>query len=157
MPSDKKKCKCKKHKKKLVLSYYLDTSNFIQNCVAIPTSNIDTSSSNNSTYFSGRSPIYDSIKNIECGDCAASFLCIKTTNVYVQIINYLSVNNGLVVSWLTPSTVTNLLIDEIANGMVTECIVYANTKIGVNPYYGMKFNLTVSSKNGRIYFDFVQL
>jgi hypothetical protein len=41
--------------------------------------------------------------------------------------------------------------------MVTECIVYANTKIGVNPYYGMKFNLTVSSKNGRIYFDFVQL
>ena len=64
---------------------------------------------------------------------------------YTDISNYLSVDNGLIVSWLTPTTLVDLKLDGIINSMVTECIVVASTKIGVNPFYGEAFGLVVSS------------
>ena len=63
--------------------------------------------------------------------------------------------DGLIVSWLTPSTLVNLELDSIINGMVTECIVDCNTKIGDESiFYGKTFNLKVSSSDGKIYFYF---
>jgi hypothetical protein len=45
--------------------------------------------------------------------------------------------------------------------MVTECIVVAATKIGVNPFYGETFNLVVSSERSggekQIRFEFTQI
>lgn len=40
--------------------------------------------------------------------------------------------------------------------MITECMVVASTKIGVNPFYGQTFNLIVSSRDGKIYFEFTR-
>lgn len=139
------------------LSYYLKTSDFLKNVVTIPTNNMLKHSKNTSLYFSGRSKLYNNNNNKHVGDCAATFLCINTNNVYVQIQNYISTIDGLIISWFTPSTVKNLIIDDVIFGMVTECIVEVTTKIGVSPYYGLKFNMIVSSNNGKIYFNLTQI
>ena len=132
--------------------YYLNIQEFIENIITIPTSNLNEESTNTSLYFAGRSPVYNAKTNKLCGYCSASFLCIETDNVVANISNYLSIENGLIVSWFTPSTPLNLEIDSIIHSMVTECIVKASTKIGFNPYYGDTFNMKVSSSNNKIYF-----
>jgi hypothetical protein len=143
------------------LSYYISATSFINNAVIIPTSNYNSTSSNESSYFSGRTTLYDTLTNLPCGTCGATFLSIKTPtndsnttpeNIYTQISNYLTVDNGFVISWFTPSNPINLEIDSIINSMVTECIVTSTTKIGVNPYYGMTFNMVVSNNNDIITF-----
>ena len=63
----------------------------------------------------------------------------------------------MIVSWFTPTTLVNLALDSIINSMVTECIVVASTKIGVNPFYGETFNLIVSSNGQQIQFEFTQI
>ena len=89
------------------------------------------------------------------------FLCYKNNHrFYTDISNYLSVDNGLIVSWFTPTTLVNLEVDSIINGMVTQCIVVAATMIGPNPFYRETFNLCVSSiAPGRhqIQFQFTQI
>ena len=78
----------------------------------------------------------------QCWSLFGTFLCYKNNHrFYTDISNYLSVDNGLIVSWFTPTTLVNLELDNIINGMVTECIVVAATKIGANPFYGETFNL----------------
>jgi hypothetical protein len=72
--------------------------------------------------------------------------------IFTDISNYLSIDNGLIISWFTPTTLINLELDSIIHSMVTECIVEASTKIGFNPFYGKKFNMIVSSDDGKIYF-----
>lgn len=141
---------CKKHKK---LSYYLYTEDFIKSFIKIPTSNVLADSSTiSSKYLAGRAPIYNQ-KNKKVGTCSASFLCMQNADgIYTDISNYLSVNNGLVISWFTPTTLVNLELDSIIHSMVTECIVIASTKIGFNPFYGKKFNMIVSSDDKKIYF-----
>ena len=48
------------------------------------------------------------------GRCSASFLCYQTAQgFYTDISNYLSVDNGLIVSWFTPTTLINLELDNI--------------------------------------------
>jgi hypothetical protein len=133
---------------------------FVTNSTTIPTT--VTSSDNSSSYFAGRAPLYVSNTLTVCGTCAATFLSIQTpdnvdypdasSNIYTDISNYLTIDNGLILSWLTPSNPINLELDTIVNSMVTECIVKSTTKIGVNPYYGMTFNMIVSSDNGVITF-----
>src|SRR6476620_10032961 len=92
------------------------------------------------------------------GRCSASFLCYKNNHrFYADISNYLSVNNGLIVSWFTPTTLINLELDSIIHSMVTECIVKASTKIGFNPFYGKTFNMIVSSDDKKIYFKLYKL
>ena len=112
-----------------------------------------------SKYFAGIANIYiagDGQNSV--GRCSASFLCYKNDNrFYTDISNYISVDNGLIVSWLTPTTLINLELDSIINGMVTECIVVASTKIGPNPFYGETFNLIVSSNGQQIQFEFTQI
>jgi len=136
------------------LSYYLNTKEFISNLVSIPSSNVNPSSSNSSKYLAGRATLYDATNQQVVGTCSATFLCLRNENIFVDISNYISLTNGLIVSWFTPTNPINLEIDSLLNGLVTEAIVTANTKIGQNPYFGMEFNLFVSSSNGKIYFNF---
>ncbi|HEV8052125.1 MAG TPA: hypothetical protein VGP47_06505 [Parachlamydiaceae bacterium] len=144
----------KKHKR---LAYYLYVEDFANSFIEIPTSNVSVDSSTiSSTYLAGRASLYNQ-QNIKVGTCSASFLCMQNANgIYTDISNYLSVDNGLIVSWFTPTRLINLELDSIIHSMVTECIVVASTKIGFNPYYGKKFNLIVSSDNEKIYFVFTK-
>ena len=150
-----RKKKCKKHRK---LSYYIYVEDFIKSFIEIPTSNVLVDSSTlSSRYLAGRAPVYNS-RDEKVGTCSASFLCIQNEeNIYTDISNYLSIDNGLIVSWLTPSTLINLELDSIIHSMVTECIVKASTKIGFNPFYGEEFNMVVSSDDEKIYFKLTKI
>lgn len=141
---------CKKHRN---LKYYLYVEDFIQSFIEIPTSNVSVDSSTiSSKYLAGRAPIYNR-KNKKVGTCSASFLCMQNEDgIYTDISNYLSVDNGLIISWFTPTTLINLELDSIIHSMVTKCIVKASTKVGFNPFYGKTFNMVVSSDSQRIYF-----
>lgn len=148
---DKLRKKAYKTDKKLC--YYLYTEDFIKSFIEIPTSNVSADSSTiSSRYLAGRAPIYNA-QDRKVGTCSASFLCIQNEDgIFTDISNYLSVDNGLIISWFTPTTLINLELDSIIHSMVTECIVVASTKIGVNPFYGKKFNMIVSSDDKKIYF-----
>ncbi len=154
--NDKSRVKLRqKHKK---LSYYLYTEDFINSFIEIPTSNLSADSSTiSSKYLAGRASIYNK-QDEKVGTCSASFLCMQNADgIYTDISNYLSVDNGLVVSWFTPTTLINLELDNIIHSMVTECIVEASTKVGVNPFYGKKFNMIVSSDDEKIYFKLSEI
>lgn len=154
---DKSRAKtCKNRHKKL--SYYLYTEDFIKSFIKIRTSNVLVNSSTvSSKYLAGRASIYNE-KDEKVGTCSASFLCMKNENgIFTDISNYLSVDNGLIISWFTPTTLINLELDSIIHSMVTECIVIASTKIGFNPFYGKTFNMIVSSDDQKIYFKLTEL
>lgn len=146
---------CKKSKK---LSYYIFIADFIKSFIKIPTSNVLVDSSTvSSKYLAGRAPVYN-VLNEKVGTCSASFLCMQNANgIFTDISNYLSIDNGLIVSWLTPTTLINLELDSIVHSMVTECIVKASTKIGFNPFYGKTFNMIVSSDDQKIYFKLTRI
>lgn len=152
------KSRKKTHKKHRKLTYYLNTEDFIKSFIQIPTSNVLVDSTTiSSTYLAGRAPLYN-LKNEKVGICSASFLCMQNQDgIFTDISNYLSVDNGLIVSWFTPSTLINLELDSIVHSMVTECIVVASTKIGFNPFYGKKFNMIVSSDDKKIYFKLTRI
>jgi hypothetical protein len=137
--------------------YYLSVEDFAESFIEIPTSNVSVSSPTiSSKYLAGRASIYNQADQ-KVGTCSASFLCMQNADgIYTDIANFISADNGLVVTWFTPTTLINLELDSIIHSMVTECIVEANTKVGVNPYYGQTFNLVVSSESGRIYFKFTR-
>jgi uncharacterized membrane protein len=153
--SDSIAMKCKN---KECFSYYLYVDDFIQSFIEIPTSNVLVDSSTiSSSYLAGRAPVYNEY-GLVAGTCSASFLCMQnSTDIYTDITNYLSVDNGLIISWLTPTTLINLELDTIVHSMVTECIVMASTKVGFNPCYGKMFNMIVSSDSGKIYFKLYKL
>lgn len=138
------------------LSYYLYVEDFVKSLVEVPTTILDPSTTTGSLYVYGRAKLYNLENNKPDGICSASFSCSKNSrDTYTDITNYISLDNGLIVSWLTPSTLVNLELDSIINGMVTECIVKASTKIGKsNFFYGKTFNLKVTSSRGKIYFYF---
>ena len=140
------------------ITYYLNISDFADSFIEIPTSNVSGDSSTiASSYLAGRAPIYD-VNNIKVGTCSASFLSMQTADgIYTDISNYLSADNGLIVTWFTPTTLINLELDSIINSMITECIVTATTKIGLAPFYGQTFDLIVSSDSGKIYFQFTRI
>lgn len=136
------------------LKYYLFTQDFIESLVQIPfTPFTNPTSTVKATYLAGRAPVYNN-NGLKVGVCSASFLCIQNSeDIFVDISNYLTVDNGLIVSWFTPATLADLESDILINSMVTECIVTSTTKIGVNPLYGKTFNMIVSSGQGKIYFQ----
>lgn len=138
-------------------TYYLFIEDFAESFIQIPTSNVSVDSPTiSSTYLAGRAAIYN-LDNQKVGTCSASFLCMQNADgIYTDIANFISVDNGLIVTWFTPTTLINLELDSIINGMVTECLVEATTKVGVNPYYGQTFSLIVSSQDQRIYFEFTR-
>jgi Coenzyme PQQ synthesis protein D (PqqD) len=155
------------------MTYFLKIREFIAGLIEIPAMPIPTSTppprfpnfrtgTTAAKYLAGIADIYMAGSNRSVGRCSASFLCYKNNHrFYTDISNYLSVDNGLIVSWFTPTTLINLEVDSIVNGMVTECIVVAATKIGQNPFYGQTFNLCVSSitsgSEHQIQFQFTQI
>ena len=165
------------------MTYFLNVTDFINSLIEIPATPIPPASrptptprptptspprpqlpdprntTTDSKYFAGIANIYvPSDDQDSVGRCSASFLCFKNNDrFYTDISNYISVDNGLIVSWLTPTTLINLELDSIINGMVTECIVVASTKIGPNPFYGETFNLVVSSDGQQIQFEFTNI
>lgn len=151
--NENEKTRLKKSKKNKKLTYYLNIEEFLTSFIEIPTSNVAISSSTiSSKYLAGRASIYNKLDE-KVGVCSASFLCMQNAEgIYTDISNYLSVDNGLIISWFTPATLINLELDSIIHSMVTECIVMASTKIGFNPFYGKLFNMIVSSDEEKIYF-----
>ncbi len=147
---------CKKQRR--TLTYYLFVADFINSFIEIPTSNVAVDSSTiSSTYLAGRAPIYNR-RNEKVGTCSASFLCMQNADgIFTDIANYLAVDNGLIVTWFTPTKLINLELDTILHSMVTECIVVASTKVGVNPFYGKTFNMVVSSDDQKIYFELTKI
>ena len=147
------KSRKKSYRKHRKLSYYLLVEDFINSFIEIPTSNVLVDSSTiSSTYLAGRASVYN-LQDEKVGICSASFLCMQNADgIFTDIANYLSIDNGLIVTWFTPTTLINLELDTIVHSMVTECIVVASTKVGFNPFYGQKFNMIVSSDDSKIYF-----
>lgn len=155
----------KSHKnknKKIKLAYFLYVDDFIESFIEIPTSNVtDPSSTISSEYLAGRAPVYNqdiAEDDVKVGTCSASFLCMQNADgIYTDISNYLSIDNGLIVTWFTPTTLINLELDSILHSMLTECIVVASTNVGFNPFYGKKFNMVVSSDDEKIYFKLTEI
>ena len=148
------------------MTYFLKVREFIESLIEIPATPIPPppnfpnlrNSTTDSKYFAGIANIYVPSVRARVGRCSASFLCYKNNHrFYTDISNYISVDNGLIVSWFTPTTLINLELDSIINSMVTECIVVAATKIGPNPFYGETFNLVVSSDGQQIQFEFTNI
>jgi len=146
------------------MTYFLNVTDFINSLIEIPAKPIRGHGIHNTTtdskYLAGIANIYMPDNQNSVGRCSASFLCFKNDQrFYTDISNYISVDNGLIVSWFTPTTLINLELDSIINSMVTECIVVAATKIGPNPFYGETFNLVVSSQMSgqQIQFDFTNI
>ena len=146
-----KKCKCQ-------LTYYLFIEDFIDSFIEIPTSNVAIDSTTiASSYLAGRAPLYNE-KNEKVGTCSASFLNMQNADgIFTDISNYIAVDNGLIVTWFTPTRLVNLELDSLLHSMVTECIVLASTKVGVNPFYGKTFNMIVSSDDQKIYFKLTKI
>lgn len=140
------------------ITYYLYVADFAESFIQIPTSNVSEESSTiASSYLAGRAPIYN-VNNKKIGTCSASFLSMQTQDgIFTDISNYLAADNGLIVTWFTPTTLINLELDSIINSMVTECTVTATTKVGFAPFFGQTFNLIVSSSGGKIYFQFSRI
>ncbi len=146
------------------MTYFLNVTDFINSLIEIPAKPIKGHHIHNSTtdskYLAGIANIYMPDNENSVGRCSASFLCFKNDQrFYTDISNYISVDNGLIVSWFTPTSLINLELVSIINSMVTECIVVAATKIGPNPFYGETFNLVVSSQMSgqQIQFDFTNI
>jgi len=152
------------------MTYFLNVTDFINSLIEIPARPIRNPHIHNSTtdskYLAGIANIYipgDDQNSV--GRCSASFLCFKNKlparppRFFTDISNYISVDNGLIVSWFTPTTLIDLELDSIINSMVTECIVVAATQIlpNPNPFYGETFNLVVSSDGQQIQFQFTQI
>jgi len=140
------------------ITYYLYISDFAESFIEIPTSNVSVESPIiASSYLAGRASIYDAT-NMKVGICSASFLSMQTADgIFTDISNYLAADNGLIVTWFTPTTLINLELDSIVNSMVTECTVVVTTKVGVSLFFGQTFDLIVSSDNGKIYFQFSRI
>jgi len=144
--------------KPTTITYYLNIEDFAETFIQIPTSNVSESSLTlASSYLAGRAPVYN-VNDIAVGTCSASFLSIQTQDgIYTDISNYLSTDDGLIVTWFTPTTLINLELDSVINGMVTECTVVVTTKVGVAPLFGQTFDLIVSSDSEKIYFQFTRI
>jgi hypothetical protein len=138
------------------LTYYLLTEDFIKNIIKVESAPLNPNNEiTDSLYIYGNTKLYNE-DDISVGICSASFMCSKNAKFsYTDITNYISLDNGLIVSWLTPSFVVNLEVDNIINGLVTECIVKCTTKIGDSSFfYGKTANLKVSTSRGKIVFTF---
>lgn len=138
--------------------YYLNIADFAESFIEIPTSNVSVSSPTiASSYLAGRAPIYD-VNDVKVGTCSASFLNMQTADgIFTDISNFISADNGLIVTWFTPTTLINLELDSLIHGMVTECTVTVTTKVGFSTVFGKTFDLIVSSDDQKIYFKFTRI
>jgi len=153
----RKSCKHSQYKKGQTLQYYLNIDDFASSFIEIPTSNVTGSGSPTiaSSYLAGRAPLFTLDGNVQVGTCSASFLNMQTSeNIFTDISNYISTVDGLIVTWFTPTTLLNLALDSVINGMVTEAIVKVTTKVGASRFFGKTYDMVVSSDGQHINFKF---
>ena len=105
------------------ITYYLYIADFAESFIEIPTSNVSgVSSTIASSYLAGRAPIYNMKNNLKVGTCSASFLSMQNEDgIFTDISNYLSADNGLIVTWFTPTKLINLELDNIINSLSRCC------------------------------------
>lgn len=82
------------------LTYSLSVEEFLVNMVRIPTTPL---------VYQDTNPV--------------SSTYLADGQIFSDISNFISTVDGLIVTWFTPTTLLNLELDSIINGMVTECIV----------------------------------
>lgn len=134
------------------ICYSLSVKEFIENTSDIAVTPNDGNVT--SSYFGGVTPLYD-IYGQPIGNCSATFYTFNTGDGYYTIIqNNIATDDGLILTWTTPTKLANLEADSVFNGMVTECLVKCTTKIGrSDKYYGRNYNMIVSSDSGKIVFS----
>ena len=136
-------------------TYYIDNAVMVASFVEIPTSNtvFDTTTLS-SSYIVGSAPLLDG-SGTRVGTYTATFLSLQTASgVTTEITNYLSTDAGLVVTWTTQATPSNLAFTTIAESLATDSTVSATTKIGSSPYFGKTYNLVVSEAGTGAEFHF---
>lgn len=140
------------------ITYYCYIEDFIESFIQIPTSNVSVGSPTiASRYLAGRSALYNT-SNIQSGTCSASFLCMQNASgIYTDISNYLAANDGLVVTWSTSTTLTNLELDSLINAMIAQSTVIVATKVGSASFFGETFDLFISSDGEKLYFEFSRI
>jgi hypothetical protein len=137
------------------LLYYFKISDFTKNVVNTATEILDTSNVSKALSLFGRADLYDENDNIG-GEISASVnASTNTENSYTNVINYVGLNNGIIVWWPAPATIANLGLNTIINGMFSSSIVISNVAVGKDPFfYGKTFNVNVYPKDGKIYVSF---
>ena len=134
----------------------VDGTEFLMNTLLVPTVSV-ANPDNESKYFINNAKLRDN-KNNEVGDYNVTILCMKTNNYYyITVTNNITLNNGLILSWIASSKATSLTPAELLSGMVTECHVRSNVKVGENPYYNREFRIKVTTSGGNINFDIVMI
>uniref|UniRef100_A0A6C0D1N9 Uncharacterized protein n=1 Tax=viral metagenome TaxID=1070528 RepID=A0A6C0D1N9_9ZZZZ len=137
-----------------VYQYYLDVEEFVTNLVELPV--ISITGAPPSASIAARAPLYKVGSTTPIGTCSASFLCLNDgENVFVDISNFINIENGLIVSWFTPTTIQALELDQIIYAMITQAIVRVSTKIGnPNNFFSRTYSLTVTTNGPKIFFLF---
>jgi hypothetical protein len=139
----------KKFNNKYKRKYYLNIDDFAKNTNFANLSPIDNTSTTTSKFYGGFCPVFNK-HNKQVGTISASFLCfVNNQTNYVDISNFLSLKNGLILSWFA-STNIDLIVSELALGLVGTSLCVANCKVGnANPYYGKMFNVAVSANKDK--------
>lgn len=137
------------------ITYHLVISELEDSLIEIPASNVSVSSTTlASSYFAGTAPIYDT-DNVKVGEESATLVSIQNSDgIFTTISSSLTTDNGLGVSWSTPSKPINLELDNIVSSMGSENKVASSTKIGSSSSFGNKYDLVVSADSTNIYFQF---
>jgi hypothetical protein len=137
-----------------VYQYYLNVEEFINNLVEIPV--IYSTGASPSASIAARAPLYKVGSTNPIGTCSASFLCLNDgENVFVDISNFINIENGMIVSWFTPTTVQALELNQIIYAMITQAIVRVTTKTGSpNNFFSRTYSLTVTTNGPKIFFLF---
>jgi hypothetical protein len=81
----------------------------------------------------------------------------NASGIYTDISNYLAANDGLVVTWSTSTTLTNLELDSLINAMIAQSTVIVATKVGSASFFGETFDLFISSDGEKLYFEFSRI
>jgi hypothetical protein len=126
-------------------TYFICTAFLVGSFVEVPTSNtVFNTTTISSSYVIGSAPLLDG-SGTQIGTYTATFLSLQTASgITTDITNYLSTNAGLVVTWTTQATPSNLTFTTIAQSLVTDSTVTATTEVGSSAYFGKTYNLVVS-------------
>lgn len=138
----------------------IDGTDFLKKIGVIPVLNSEGATSSETSYFIGNSKLFDNNQNSstyekEVGDYSVSIINMKRDDYYyINTTNYLTLDNGLILTWLATSKVKTFTPAELFNGIVTNCITRSNIQGDKkNPYFNREFKISVSPNNGNIFFN----
>ncbi|HEX4442142.1 MAG TPA: hypothetical protein VHZ81_01095 [Galbitalea sp.] len=136
-------------------TYHVHNSDLVSSMIEIPTSNVSGGSTTiASPYLAATAPVYNT-KNVKVGEFSATFLSMQTADgIFTTITNSFTTTSGLVVTWSTPTKVSNLELDTLTKALATQKTVDVTTQAGSATFYGDTFNLAVSASNSTVTFRF---